>query len=376
MNPPFFRPISSHASPSEWRAHRERLREDARHTLSPDVERPPACIQAWVGQLEVVRNLFSRRELTAWLAIFRRQHNLSMDVLHGLSQNLRTAYEQRCLRTAHQAYSLATHDAQKQGPWTLWHRYGGLEESKVLIDCCDQLDALAATSKVLKHNERTLMLQTSLNGLEVVVKRHAPPSWKYQLREGLRGSRGRKAWQAAHALEAVGIPTPTPIAALEHRRGARVSASYFVYEAIPNARSARSWIKPWLHQQPASTRHQVTRHLHAMLDALYASGLYHPDTKTGNLLVTQAENDAQRAFYWIDLDGLRPNYRPGRYGVLRNLTQLNGSLGRKIPYAERVQFLTLLSTRYPWLNQSWVPRYIERITEKRLGRELRRECGH
>jgi hypothetical protein len=112
-----------------------------------------------------------------------------------------------------------------------------------------------------------------------------------------------------------------------------------------------------------------------MLLTLYQYGIYHRDTKTANMLLHDPTNNSRRTFLWIDLECVQTGVIPTRHRIIRNLVQLNGSLGEQVSTADRYAFLRDLSQIYPWLNTPASINKIRRWTERRLWKERILGCG-
>ncbi|MFT5495357.1 MAG: hypothetical protein ACI9TH_000748 [Kiritimatiellia bacterium] len=230
--------------------------------------------------------------------------------------------------------------------------------------------------QVLKQSAFIHVFRVPLLGQDAVVKRYDVRKARDRAKKWARASRGRRAYAAACTLLELKIDTPPPLGYLEGIDDDGHSVSYFINRWLPEARTARQFIKPWLHQRPVETRQVVSQQLFDMLNQLYQLGIYHGDTKASNLLVTRENDDTLRSFYWIDLESMQFGIKPMRYHMLRNLVQLNGSIGRKILPEERIAFLHRFSPVYPWARDPQLPALIESKTRTRLLRELNRICGY
>lgn len=225
--------------------------------------------------------------------------------------------------------------------------------------------------RILKTSGISRVVRGDLFGRPVVVKRFAAPTGGKGVVRRFRPSRARRGWAASAALRAQGIGCSHCLGFLEEPAGRGLA----VFAADPDAVSARRWIKAWLHRQPEAYRAAFAADLAAALLDLYQARIYHADTKASNLLVRHPEDPARRRFFWIDLECVRFGVRPTRRQVLRNLVQLNGSVGAKLSERDRLDFLWRLAGRFPWLRDPGIPDRIRRWTRKRLERELRGRCG-
>lgn len=237
------------------------------------------------------------------------------------------------------------------------------------------LRAECAPDRIMKRSAINLVFRARIDGRDMMIKRYDSRGSAHRATYWTRPSRGRRAWAAATALQRIGIPTPRPIGFIEDRQFGFPGTSYAVVEYLENAAPARRWIKAWLHQRPAPFRDAFRSQLLGTMMTLYENRIYHGDTKTSNLLLQYPEDPDRRTLYWIDLDCMQFGVRPTRRRVLRNLVQLNGSLGSKLADEDRLAFLDALSGRFPWAGDPRVADRIRTKTMERLQRELRGECG-
>ena len=228
----------------------------------------------------------------------------------------------------------------------------------------------------LKRSNINLVSRATIGTGVFLVKRYDLPRHGQKLRYRFRPSRARRAWAAAWTLRTFGFRTPKPHAFVESCRGTTPEQCFYVHEYLDQATTARRWIKAHLHRAPGETRDLIRLELSHSLLELYRHGMYHGDTKTGNLLVTDPESSEKRQWHWIDLECLQVGVRATRRRVLRNLVQLNGSIGSKISEADRIAFLHDLADEFPWITRPHVEQLIRYRSMKRLSRELTGECGH
>ena len=210
------------------------------------------------------------------------------------------------------------------------------------------------------------MFRAHLLGRDALIKRYDLIDIGDRLKYLFRVSRARRAWAAAKTLTDLGIPTPEPLGFLEIRSGPFVARSYFITAFMSDARSARKWIKPWLSTKPPEFRERFRKEILNLLLDLYRNGIYHGDTKSANMLLRSPEEPDRRAFFWIDLECVKFGVQPTRRQIVRNLVQLNGSLGSKVSEEDRMAFLHDMSQFYPWLARPGVAEKIRAWTRRRL----------
>ncbi len=245
-------------------------------------------------------------------------------------------------------------------------------------------DALAAAIRaaeqapdtvVIKEDFGSRVSRARLLGRDVLIKRYDILRPLDKLRYLIRPARARRAWAAARTMAALDIPTPEPLGFLEVYAGAVPVTSYVVTAFLSDAGSARKWIRPWFSHQPLAARNAIRKEVLARLLTLYRNGIYHADTKAANMLLRAPEDPVRRAFYWIDLECVEFGMHPSRRQIVRNLVQLNGSLGSKVSEADRLAFLRDMARVYPWLADPRVEKRIRAWTRRRLLKQKRNWCG-
>ena len=234
---------------------------------------------------------------------------------------------------------------------------------------------LRSPGRVYSRGPATSVFRTEVADRPVVVKRFHLPGLGRRLQYLARPSRARRAWAAGRALREAGIPAPAALGFVEVRARGLPLTSLAVAEWMEGAVPVRRWIKAWLHQRPPEVRAAFRGDLAGLLLDLYRRRLYHADTKTSNLLVRHPDDPARRAFFWIELESMAFGVVPTRRRILRNLVQLNGSIGAKLTDEDRLAFLQDLSGFAPWVIEPWVADQIRVRTLERLNRERRGECG-
>lgn len=238
-----------------------------------------------------------------------------------------------------------------------------------------ELDRVASLAgiRIIKSTHRSRIFRANMFGRDTLVKQYLLAGFGMRLKYLFRRSRGRRAWAAARTLQQLGLPTPEPFGFLEQRGPGQPHASFYFSAFLEDAKEARAWLRPRFHQQPPERRAAIRGEVLRLLLDLYNHRIYHADTKTRNLLLRAPEDDRTRTWFWIDLECLRFGSVPSRRHILRNLIQLNGSLGSKVPEEDRLAFLEDMARVYPWLEHPGIEHTIRRRTRVRLERELRRE---
>ncbi len=298
-----------------------------------------------------------------------RAHIESQDKIGPASREAR-ARVARCYQAALRAQTVSIQFAGGKARLA-WHGPG-----EGAVAAAEMLAAVQPGSGCrIKHGPRISVFRVQMGGVDVLVKQYRHRDWISRLRSAFRPSRARRAWAAAQTFLALGQPTPEPLGFLETGSRLLPSTSYFLCAFLSDTIPARRWIKNRYHLLPDDVRASFRGHLLDTLLALYRTGLYHADTKASNLLVRAPDDPLQRTFYWIDLESARCGVRLSRRKILRNLVQLNGSLGRRVSEEDRFAFLHELARTFPWLARPAVAERIRRWTRRRLEYERDARCG-
>ena len=173
------------------------------------------------------------------------------------------------------------------------------------------------------------------------VKRYTVFAARVALASVARTSPAFGAWEGAAALRTRGFAVPDVVAAIEFRHAGMLVKSFFVTREVPDARTADlRWADiladPQARRRRAHRR-ALARALGRLFGALHAAGLYHNDLKDVNVLVQGPPEEPRLVL--LDLERVRVlSNVPWRRRV-KNLVQLDRTLGRQATRADRARFL-------------------------------------
>ncbi len=164
------------------------------------------------------------------------------------------------------------------------------------------------------------------------VKRYTVHALRIALGSLGRPSPAWRAFAAARALAARGFGVPGVVAAVEDRRLGILRRSFFVTREVAGAVTAdRHWAT--LAGRPADRRRFACA-LGDLVRRLHAAGVYHNDLKDVNVLVGPGG-----ALTLLDLERVRIGRPPGRRRRIKNLVQLERTLGRLTSAPARLRLL-------------------------------------
>lgn len=191
---------------------------------------------------------------------------------------------------------------------------------------------------VLKRDKGTTVTAVQLAATTVVVKHHRLRTWRRWADAIIHGSPARRSWQGAQLLQQHGFPIPQPLGAFERRSGGVVQESWYCSEALIKQLPLDLY---WQRQYPHWSFRQKRTFLHALaefLRAFHQAGLYAGDMRDANLLVEENSSTAWN-FYLVDFDRVMHVVPLNQRRRLKNLVQLERTLGRSLQGGDRLFFL-------------------------------------
>jgi hypothetical protein len=185
-------------------------------------------------------------------------------------------------------------------------------------------------------------LQLGTQRMVVYIKRYNVFSLRHRLQSIFARSGAAKSLRGAAILRRAEIPTAAPIAAVEVRRWGVLEKSFYLSEEIAAAKTANAYwcenLRPLAGVAGFRRRRSFLTVLSRLFRRLHRYGIYHDDLKDFNILVRGSEAGGESVFL-LDLEGVRrTRYLPRRRRI-KNLVQLNRTLGRFLSRTEKLHFL-------------------------------------
>ena len=191
---------------------------------------------------------------------------------------------------------------------------------------------------LLKRDKGTTVVAVRLPTIMVVIKHHRLLTWRRWADAVAHGSPARRAWRGAQLLQQYGFPIPQPLGAFERRVAGIVHESWYCSEALLKQLPLDLY---WQRQQAQWSFRQRRIFLCALADFLrdfHNAGLYAGDMRDANLLV-EANSHARWNFYLVDFDRILHSTPLNQRRRLKNLVQLERTLGRSLQGGDRIFFL-------------------------------------
>jgi serine/threonine protein kinase len=213
----------------------------------------------------------------------------------------------------------------------------------------------------------------------IFIKRYNAFSWRARLLSIFTRSGAFRSLQGAAILQTAGFATAKPIAALESRRCGVVTKSFYLSEEIAGGKTADTyWREDLTIAQPERLRRRrrFISGLALTFKALHRQGVYHNDLKDANIIVVPETNG--ELFYLLDLEGTRRYSDLNRRRKIKNIVQLNHTLGRLLRRSEKMYFLKVyLDSGFASkpIKRRWVTAVLEQSRRRELKSRMARTPG-
>jgi hypothetical protein len=177
----------------------------------------------------------------------------------------------------------------------------------------------------------------------VYVKQHNALSCWHRLASLVCASPAFRSLSGAAALLQEGYATARPIAAVEHRRRGVLIRSFYLAEEIAGAKTiADYWREDLLSLKGIDgylKRRAVLRTLASLFKSLHEKRIYHNDLKASNILALDRASATKEMYSLIDLQGVRKCFYLSKRRRIKNLAQINRTLGNHLTTTEKLSFI-------------------------------------
>ena len=177
----------------------------------------------------------------------------------------------------------------------------------------------------------------------VYVKQQNVLSFGQRLASVFCASAALRSLSGAATLLQEGYAIARPVAAVEYRRWGVLITSFYVSEEITGAKTIADYWREDLVARKGTEgqvrRRRVATKLARLFKSLHERRIYHNDLKADNILALEKGPAAEEILNLIDLQGVRKCYYLSRRRRIKNLAQINRTLGNHLTPKEKLTFL-------------------------------------
>ena len=173
---------------------------------------------------------------------------------------------------------------------------------------------------------RTVKVEMTMNSGKIcplVVKAFGIQGVLRDWNDRRNGSKAERSFRVASRLHAAGVGTPAPIACVEHWKGQRLSASFFISCFEPNLTCFRDELIRLYRQEPLCAK--LLNLLQVVANAvrgMHAAGVLHNDLGNQNILVRRKNSETWTDVQFVDLNRARLCDRLSRRDMARDISRI------------------------------------------------------
>jgi tRNA A-37 threonylcarbamoyl transferase component Bud32 len=235
--------------------------------------------------------------------------------------------------------------AKTQGHILRIYCVGNLRLDEMLINLPELF--LRKDCKTIKSEKKIRVVRLPLRigptVKSVYVKQHNALSFRHRLASFFCQSAALRSLSGAATLLKEGYATARPIAAVDYRRRGVLIQSFYLSEEIAGAKTISDyWLKELLSLtgiEGQLKRRAVLRNLARLIKSLHERRIYHNDLKASNILALDRGPAAGDMFSLIDVQGVRKCFYLSKRRRIKNLAQLNRTLGNHLSKTQKLFFL-------------------------------------
>jgi serine/threonine protein kinase len=151
-----------------------------------------------------------------------------------------------------------------------------------------------------------------------------------------------RALRGAAILLQEGYGTALPVAAVEYRRWGVLLKSFYLSEEIEGAKTVSDYWRedlPHPGRESRIKRRALLRQLARLFKSLHDRAIYHNDLKAANILIAHKNATLEESLALIDLQGVRKCLFLSKRRRIKNLGQINRTLGLELTRTEKLFFI-------------------------------------
>jgi tRNA A-37 threonylcarbamoyl transferase component Bud32 len=250
----------------------------------------------------------------------------------------------RSRRASRSSILVHSHGTALEHTWRIYS-FGDLDLKKVLEGLPELFHSKEC--RTIKSGKKIRVFRSPLHigrAVKLVyIKQYNALYFRHRLASIFYDSPALRALFGAAILLREGYATARPIAAVEHRYRGLLINSFYLSEEIAGAKTVRDYWRESLHSltgiEGFLKRRAVLRALAQLFRSLHERHIYHNDLKASNILARDSGPTIDGVFNLIDLQGVRKCGYLSHRRRIKNLAQLNRTLGNDLSRTEKLSFI-------------------------------------
>ena len=180
--------------------------------------------------------------------------------------------------------------------------------------------ALTSGEGVLKDRQRNAVTSVRHGNDWFCVKEYRTCGLPDRIKDCLRRTRARRAWNGAIHLQKQGVSSPEPVSQVK-KDGKNYFITRYINGAIPLNLLLRNRFSGYLDRTEITAKRMMVKQLGQWLRSIHDLGIYHDDWSSKNILATQ--HNKRWIFYLLDMESVLPRKRLTYRRRVKNLSQIS-----------------------------------------------------
>jgi hypothetical protein len=180
--------------------------------------------------------------------------------------------------------------------------------------------ALRSGEGVLKDRQRNAVTSVRQGNDWFCVKEYRTCGLPDRIKDCLRRTRVRRAWNGAIHLHKQGVSSPEPVSQVK-KDGKNYFITRFINGAIPLNLLLRKRFSGYLNRTEITAKRMMVKQLGQWLRSIHDLGIYHDDWSSKNILATQHKE--RWIFHLLDMESVLPRKRLTYRRRVKNLSQIS-----------------------------------------------------
>jgi tRNA A-37 threonylcarbamoyl transferase component Bud32 len=275
---------------------------------------------------------------------------------------------------------LTQHKMKSAGQNLTIFSLGDTNLGELLMRCPDLFNQ--PECKIIKHEKKIRVgyVPLPIRGTiqTVYIKQHNCLSLAHRVGSLFFASAATRSLCGAAILLQEGHATARPVAAMEYRLWGILTKSLYISEEISGTKTVETYWRenliPLKGMRGYLERRAFLKSLGHKFNSLHRKKIYHNDLKASNILVRNTDGSTADPFTLIDPQGLRKCFYLSKRRKIKNLAQLNRTLGLFLTKTEKLFLLKAYGDLYV-SNPTKKRKLIKTILNETIRQAVREKSG-